>query len=436
MVAALLLLQSPSDVPRSDVLTSELAKLGISAVPRLVLPSSSLSTFSLVVVFSPSQLPLVAALPQPALVLGDCNTALECAKVLALACPSVKEKLVERLLDNEVALHVADCEVKSKAFLGKVSAKLDHTFSQTQLEYAHKYIGKVRDRYQAGDKMILITTDRLTGFDRPLCKIPFKGQVLNLISQYWFDQTKHIVRNHLLSVPHPNVSIGMECTVFPIEFVVRAYLTGSSGTSIWTHYKQGIRHYCGLALPDGMKQNQPFPEVLLTPTTKSDEHDELISAEEIVRDKWMSQEDWDFCATKCLAIFKHAQHVARTRGLVLVDTKMEFGRNVATGEIVLIDELLTPDSSRYWLAEGLDEAIAQGLPPANIDKEFVRLWFRDHCDPYKDEVLPEAPAEIRVELARRYIMLYELITGKEFEFLDDGDLQHSVERALADLARA
>lgn len=434
-MSVVILLRSQADAPAANKLVDELAKFSIPAVPRLVVPLT-FSAQTVIVCFSQALLEQCSfSTLQPALLYSEHAAALlQCVKILALCNEQIRAKLFNKLQANQTALNVADCEVRSKAFEPRITPKLNSTFSETNLPYGSKYIGKVRDRYQQGDKMILITTDRLTGFDRPLCKIPYKGQVLNLISQYWFAETSHIIKNHLLSVPHPNVSIGMECTVFPIEFVVRAYLTGSSGTSIWTHYNKGIREYCGLKLPDGMKQNQAFPQALLTPTTKSDEHDELISAAEIVEQKWMSKDDWEFCAAKCLEIFAHAQRVARARGLVLVDTKMEFGRNVHTGEIVLIDELLTPDSSRYWLAEGLEEAIERGEPPANIDKEFVRLWFRDHCDPYKDEVLPEAPEDIRVELARRYIMLYELITGNEFEFLSDDKLQESVEQALQTLS--
>lgn len=193
-------------------------------------------------------------------------------------------------------------------------------------------------------------------------------------------------------------------------------MTGSTSTSIWKNYQEGIRNYCGHHLPEGMKKNQKLPETLLTPTTKEEEHDRPISATEIVAEKWMSKEDFDVCAKAALQVFALGQQIADQHGLVLVDTKYEFGRDLETGEILLIDEVHTPDSSRYWLASTYEERIAEGHEPDNIDKEFLRLWFREHCDPYNDIVLPEAPKELVCELARRYVTLYEMITWKDFEF--------------------
>jgi phosphoribosylaminoimidazole-succinocarboxamide synthase len=193
-------------------------------------------------------------------------------------------------------------------------------------------------------------------------------------------------------------------------------MTGSTSTSIWKNYQDGVRTYCGHALPEGMKKNQKLQENLLTPTTKEEDHDRPISLAEIVSENWMTQDDLDVCGKAALAVFALGQKVAAEHGLILVDTKYEFGRDEATGEILLIDEVHTPDSSRYWLANTYEQCIAQGKEPDNIDKEFLRLWFRDNCDPYKDEVLPEAPRELVVELARRYITLYEMITWKDFDF--------------------
>ena len=276
--------------------------------------------------------------------------------------------------------------------------------------------GKVRDRYFLNDCLAMVTTDRQSGFDRQLALVPYKGAVLNLTSAFWFDQTKDIIPNHLISVPHPYVSIVRKCKPFPIEFVVRSYMTGSTSTSIWKNYQQGVRNYCGHALPEGMTKNQKLAEVLLTPTTKEEEHDRPISAQEIVEEKWMTKEDWDVCAKAALQVFALGQKIALQHGLILVDTKYEFGRDEKTGEILLIDEVHTPDSSRYWLASTYEKRISEGKEPDNIDKEFLRLWFRDNCDPYKDEVIPEAPRDLVLELSRRYITLYEMITGKEFDF--------------------
>lgn len=198
-----------------------------------------------------------------------------------------------------------------------------------------------------------------------------------------------------------------------------------------------MRDYCGIKLPDGLKQNEKLAENLITPTTKSDEHDELISPQEIVRRKMMTQEEWDFCSKKALELFNFGQEVALQHGLILVDTKMEMGRDEETGEIILIDELFTPDSSRYWIASSYSQAFADGKSPANIDKEFVRLWFKNNCDPYKDEVLPVAPSEIIVELSRRYIMLYELITGEDFAFPKvTTSVEEDVQNCLKDFFKA
>lgn len=281
-----------------------------------------------------------------------------------------------------------------------------------------KYQGKVRDTYDMGDKLLMVTTDRQSAFDRILAAVPFKGQVLNQVSQFWFEQTKDIVANHMIAVPDPNVMLVKKVQVFPIEFVVRGYLTGSTSTAVWTAYKRGDREFCGNSLPDNMVKNQPFPQPIITPTTKSDEHDESISAEQIVARGLMSQTDWDACAHIALQLFKRGQEIARQHGMILVDTKYEMGKDAA-GNIMLVDEIHTPDSSRYWIAGTYEQRMKDGAEPENIDKEFLRLWFVDHCDPYKDKVLPEAPAELIVELSSRYIRLYESITGQEFVYPQD-----------------
>jgi phosphoribosylaminoimidazole-succinocarboxamide synthase len=201
-----------------------------------------------------------------------------------------------------------------------------------------------------------------------------------------------------------------------------AYMTGSTSTSIWKHYQNGVRNYCGHELAEGMTKNQKLANIILTPTTKEEEHDRPISPKEIIDENWMTQEDWDVCAQAALKVFSLGQTIAANHGLILVDTKYEFGRDVETGQILLIDEVHTPDSSRYWLADSYETRIAEGKEPENIDKEFLRLWFSEHCDPYKDEVLPEAPKKLVVELSRRYIALYEMITGKLFQFTVDGDI--------------
>ena len=299
----------------------------------------------------------------------------------------------------------------------RIKAELNNTLTETNLPNGSKKTGKVRDQYDLGDKVALITTDRQSAFDRILASVPFKGQVLNLTSAWWFDQTKDIIPNQVIDVPDPNVTLAKKCDVFPIEFVVRGYITGSTSTSLWTVYNNGNRTYCGNDLPEGLVKNQKLDDNMLTPTTKEEHHDRPIAPDEIVNEGWMTQEDWDYCSKKALELFAFGQKKAAENEMILVDTKYEMGRD-AEGTIRLIDEIHTPDSSRYWIAKTYDERMAVGQEPQNIDKEFLRLWFVDNCDPYNDETLPEAPEELVAELSSRYIYLYETITGGVFPFPD------------------
>ena len=301
----------------------------------------------------------------------------------------------------------------------RIKAELNNTLTETNLPNGSKKTGKVRDQYDLGDKVALITTDRQSAFDRILASVPFKGQVLNLTSAWWFDQTKDIIPNQVIDVPDPNVTFAKKCDVFPIEFVVRGYITGSTSTSLWTVYNNGNRTYCGNDLPEGLVKNQKLDGNMLTPTTKEEHHDRPIAPDEIVNEGWMTQEDWDYCSKKALELFAFGQKKAAENEMILVDTKYEMGRD-AEGTIRLIDEIHTPDSSRYWIAKTYDERMAVGQEPQNIDKEFLRLWFVDNCDPYNDETLPEAPEELVAELSSRYIYLYETITGGVFPFPDTG----------------
>jgi phosphoribosylaminoimidazole-succinocarboxamide synthase len=299
----------------------------------------------------------------------------------------------------------------------RIQAELNNTLTETSFPGVSKRTGKVRDQYDLGDRVVLITTDRQSAFDRVLASIPLKGQVLNLTSAWWFEQTKYIIPNHVIDVPDPNATLVKKCEVFPIEFVVRGYITGSTSTALWTVYNNGDREYCGNALPEGLMKNQKLNTNMLTPTTKEEHHDRPIAPNEIVSEGWMSQKNWDYCSQKALALFTFGQKKAAENGMILVDTKYEMGRDV-DGVIRLIDEIHTPDSSRYWLAKTYDERMTAGQEPQNIDKEFLRLWFVDNCDPYNDETLPKAPEELVVELSSRYIYLYETITGGVFPFPD------------------
>ncbi|MBD3240095.1 MAG: phosphoribosylaminoimidazolesuccinocarboxamide synthase, partial [Chitinivibrionales bacterium] len=238
------------------------------------------------------------------------------------------------------------------------------------------------------------------------------------------------VKNHVIALPDPNATVATKCEIFPIEFVVRGYLTGSTDTSAWTQYARGVRDICGNKLPDGMKKNQRFEKPLLTPTTKSEEHDESISAEQIVSRGIIDAHTWDKLSSIAFALFQRGTEIAAKHGLILVDTKYELGRT-PDGEICLVDEIHTPDSSRYWLADSYEQRIAEGKEPENIDKEFLRLWFREHCDPYKDEKLPEAPDDLVIELSSRYIRLYEMITGKQLEIDTSAPIKDRMKQNLA-----
>jgi phosphoribosylaminoimidazole-succinocarboxamide synthase len=233
----------------------------------------------------------------------------------------------------------------------------DKTITETNLDttklpkFQKKYIGKVRDMYICEEMVIIITTDRQSAFDRQLASVPCKGQILNLTSLWWFQLSQSIVPNHVISSPHPNVLIAKRCSVFPVEFVMRGYITGTTSTSLWTNYNKGIRNYCGHIFPEGLRKNQKLQENVLTPTTKSDEHDLPISGEEIIKQGLMTLDDWEICSRYAYSLFAFGQETAKKNGLILVDTKYEFGKDDKTGEILIIDEIHTPDSSRYWIAE-------------------------------------------------------------------------------------
>lgn len=316
-----------------------------------------------------------------------------------------------------------------------ISKYLDRTLKETDLQgLGEKKVGKVRDVYVQEDRIILVSTDRHSSFDRIIAHVPFKGQVLNQISAFWFDRTKDIVPNHMLAVPDPNVLVAKKCAPLPIEMVVRGYITGVTSTSLWTHYQAGTRDFGSFVLPDGVKKNQRLEQPVLTPSTKSDEHDRTLTPAEVVAEGLVSQEVWDRVADAALRLFARGQEIAARQGLILVDTKYEFGLD-EKGELNLIDEIHTPDSSRYWKAASYEERFAQGEEPEYFDKEFLRLWFREHSDPYKDEVLPEAPREMVAELARRYVEIFETITGKNFEIPAEEDMLKRIETNMQSYVR-
>lgn len=311
----------------------------------------------------------------------------------------------------------------------KIKEQMKFTLEGTEFpKLGKKYKAKVRDCYLQEDKIFLISTDRQSAFDRIVASIPFKGQVLTQTSAFWFENTKDIIRNHVIDIPDPNVVVCRKLEIFPIEVVVRGYITGVTDTAAWTAYSKGERNFCGNILPEGLKKNQKFDEPVITPTTKSGEHDEKISGDEIIKRKLLTREQWDYISEKALKLFRRGTRIAAENGLILVDTKYEFGFD-NKGNIFLIDEIHTSDSSRFWIKETYNEKFENGEEPENIDKEFLRLWFKEHCDPYKDKVLPKAPEELVVELSKRYIQLYEMTIGKKFE-AETGDVTKRIKKNL------
>jgi len=319
-----------------------------------------------------------------------------------------------------------------KKYYQEINENLTNTLQETSISAPNKKIGKVRDAYFLDDQVVMISTDRQSAFDRVLAAIPYKGAVLNSVSAWWFKKTEHLFPNHLISTPDPNVSIVEKCDVFPVEFVVRGYITGTTETSLWTVYNNGDREYCGNNLPEGLQKNDKLDAPMLTPTTKDKVHDRPVSREEIVELGLMSSEDYAVAAKMSLDLFAFGQKTAKENGLILVDTKYELGKG-ASGEIKFVDEIHTPDSSRFWIGSSYKERISVGDEPENIDKEFLRLWFAKNCDPYNDDTLPNAPDELVAELSARYILLYELITGERFVFPDLKKINQRITKNIKEL---
>jgi phosphoribosylaminoimidazole-succinocarboxamide synthase len=289
-------------------------------------------------------------------------------------------------------------------------------------ELANPYFGKVRDCYdlpptaaEPTGRRILISSDRLSAFDRILAAIPWKGQVLTQVARYWFDATADLCPNHVLSYPDPNVVIGRRLNILPVEVVVRGYLAGSTSTSILTQYNKGLRQMYGHSLPDGLRANQALPHAIITPTSKAFDggHDEPLTADEILSQGLLTSEQWEDVSAKSLALFARGQQMAAERGLILVDTKYEFGTD-AEGRILLADEIHTPDSSRYWIASGYEAAFAAGTRPPSFDKDVIRSWVVARCDPYHDPI-PAIPLDMIEATSQIYIQAYQAITGKTFE---------------------
>lgn len=285
----------------------------------------------------------------------------------------------------------------------------DLSFDYSSFEFIKN--GKVRDLYKGDEQHLLFhISNRLSAFDRNICEIPFKGQVLNRISNWWFNKTKDLVPNHLISLEGNNNMKVKKCKPILIEFVVRGYITGESKTSMWKNYNDGKRKYCGHILPEGLIKNQALSTPLVTPTTKG-KKDELISSEEIIKRGILTEEQWNQCEKYALDLFNCGQMIADENGLILVDTKYEFGFD-ENDNIMLIDELHTPDSSRYWLKHTYNRSIY--YEPENIDKEIVRKWIKKNYDPYNRDINIEVTDEMKNLLMKRYIQLYEILTNENF----------------------
>jgi len=279
----------------------------------------------------------------------------------------------------------------------------------------------------------LISTDRQSAFDQVLAAVPYKGQVLTQTAKYWFDSTSDICPNHDISYPDPNVVMVKDLDMLPIEMVVRDYMTGSTETSIWPMYERGERTLYGHSFLDGLVKNQKLPTTIITPTTKAaqGDHDAPITEAEILETKLVTREQWNELSEKSLALFSRGRQLAEKNGLILVDTKYEFGID-ENGIVTVADEIHTPDSSRFWIAESYNERLETGKNPESLDKEFLRLWIDAKCDPYNDPI-PEIPPETLLEFSDKYIKLFELVTGEAFEKPDPLiSVRDRIEKALAE----
>lgn len=298
----------------------------------------------------------------------------------------------------------------------QLEALLPLAFGGTDLPLPGKFTGKVRDGYSLpGGRRLLVTTDRLSAFDRVLAQVPYKGQVLNQLAAWWFDQTAAIIPNHKLELPDPNALIALDVQPLPVEVIVRGYITGVTTTALWRRYDLGERHIYGYHFADGLQKNQALPQPIITPTTKGGVtgHDERLTCAEVVDKGYLEAPVWEQVQAAALAIFRRGQQIAQEKGLILVDTKYEFGI-APDGQVLLIDEVHTPDSSRFWKADSYPVRFAAGEEPDNFDKEFVRIAYAQKG--YRgDGEPPHMPAGLWVAASQRYIAIYEMLTGKTFE---------------------
>jgi phosphoribosylaminoimidazole-succinocarboxamide synthase len=301
-------------------------------------------------------------------------------------------------------------------------------------ELPNHYAGKVRDNYDLpGGRRLIVATDRLSAFDRILTAVPLKGQVLTQLARFWFDATADLCPNHVLDYPDPNVVLCRRLDMLPVEIVVRDYLAGTTSTSVWSMYKAGKREMYGIRLPDGMRENQKLPHTIITPTTKGEDgaHDEPLAPAEITARGLVPDARWRTVCDYALALFARGRELARQRGLLLVDTKYEFGVDAA-GKVTLADEIHTPDSSRYWFLESYQRKFEAGERPESFDKDVVRNWVAARCDPYREPV-PEIPREVILAAAKVYTSVFETITAQDFPLPERG--RPVLDRIRANLAK-
>lgn len=320
--------------------------------------------------------------------------------------------------------------------IDKIKKSLTNLLKSTDFNFGEKFVGKVRDTYILDDgRRVIVTTDRQSAFDHVLGEIPFKGAVLNQLAAFWFEKTSGIVDNHLISVPDPNVSIVKSCEGVPIEMIVRGYISGVTNTSIWGSYQKGDRTIYGIKFPDGLKKNQKLKEPVITPTTHGDPtgkggHDARLTRDEILESDLVDPEIYKQMEKVAIELFKRGSEIALKQGLILVDTKYEFG--LIDGKLILMDEIHTPDSSRFWKADTYEERFDKGEEPENFDKEFLRLWYKDKGYTGDGEP-PEMSQELIVALSQRYIEVYEKLTGNTFEGFEypiEKRIEENIQKAL------
>lgn len=304
----------------------------------------------------------------------------------------------------------------------------DGALERTDFAIGDRYEGKVRDNYIISGKRIIVTTDRISAFDRVLGTVPFKGQILNQLAAFWFDKTKGIVKNHMIDTPDPNVMVVRECKPIAIEMVVRGYITGVTTTSAWYNYRQGVRNFCGNRLPEGMRKDQKFESPIITPTTKAgkDDHDRPISAEEAIEEGLVDKQLFTRMSEASLKLFDFGSRFVAKHGLILVDTKYEFG--LYEGELMLMDEIHTPDSSRFWFNDAYKQLFDSGQEQHKLDKEYVRSWLAEQGY-MGDGKPPKLTQEVVIEAAKRYIEAYEKITGSKFK-IADGSVAERIRKNL------